>query len=79
MAGTNNDINLLNASAHCQDIMNNYFNFSTAIPNKVIHGIIEDHFVPYFLVVGTCPSCRMFACPVTDVTVDQVNYKNAQE
>ena len=77
MPGTNNDLNVLNASPLFQDIMNNAFCFSIPGSYKIVQGISTERTVPYFLADGIYPKWTIFAGPVTDPTVDQQQYKAA--
>lgn len=79
MAGTNNDLNVLNSSPLFQDIINNAFSFTIAVKYKIIQGIGEESSLPYFLVDGIYRTWSIFAGPIRDPTVDQQQFKTEQE
>lgn len=79
MAGTNNDLNVLDASPLFQDIFNNDFSLTITGNYKIIEGFCKERKMPYFLVDGIYPHLAILAGTVADPTIVQQQYKIAQD
>lgn len=77
MAGSNNDLDILNASPLVRDIFNKTFNFHLESLYVIVPGLSPASHQTYLVVDGIYPRWPIFVLPTANPRPEQVHLKEA--